>query len=285
MRSPIIGELSPTAERRFIAHLPGAMFLRTFATRRSLIREMVRRDFTQRFVGSTGGWLWTLIHPLVLLACWVFVFQKCLRIPPPEGAGNNSTLYLFCGYLPWLLFSETVQRSASSLLDQANLITKTVFPSEIIPLTLFLSSLTSHLVAVAVAVIMIWFVAGHLSLLVFLLPLYLFLLGLFSVGVGWIAASLQVYLRDTAQLIIVLLTGWFWITPIFVDETHFPHWARFLLRWNPLSYVVKAYRRSLLSFELPDWGEVGLLALISTVAFVLGGIIFRHLKRGFADVL
>jgi lipopolysaccharide transport system permease protein len=70
-----------------------------------------------------------------------------------------------------------------------------------------------------------------------------------------------------------------------VDETHFPHWARFLLRWNPLSYVVKAYRRSLLSFELPDWGEVGLLALISTVAFVLGGIIFRHLKRGFADVL
>jgi ABC-type polysaccharide/polyol phosphate export permease len=49
--------------------------------------------------------------------------------------------------------------------------------------------------------------------------------------------------------------------------------------------VVKAYRRSLLSFELPDWGEVGLLALISTVAFVLGGIIFRHLKRGFADVL
>jgi len=253
--------------------------------RRSLIYQMVRRDFEQRFVGSAAGYLWTLIHPLVLLFSWVFVFQYCLKVPPPEGAGNNYTLYLFCGYLPWLLFSDTVQRSANSLIDQSNLITKTLFPSEIIPVTLFLSSLASHVIAVTLAVVMVRSMTGHFSVTIVLLPFYTFLLGLFAIGVGWIASSLQVFLRDTAQLVIVLLTGWFWLTPIFIDETHFPERARFLVKYNPLALVVKAYRQRLMTAELPVLSDFLTLAAISLATFVAGGIFFRHLKRGFADVL
>ena len=146
------------------------MFLRVLADRRSLIYQMVRRDFEQRFVGSAAGYLWTLIHPLVLLLSWVFVFQFCLKVPPPPGAGDNYTLYLFCGYLPWLLFQDTVQRSANSLLDQSSLITKTLFPSEIIPVTLFLSSLASHAIAVTIAVVMVRYLTGQFSVLFLLLP-------------------------------------------------------------------------------------------------------------------
>ena len=91
------------------------MFLQVLRERRSLIYQLVKRDFTMRFVGSAAGWLWTLIHPLVLLLSWIFVFQWCLKIPPPPGAGDSYTLYLFCGYLPWLIFQETVQRSANCL--------------------------------------------------------------------------------------------------------------------------------------------------------------------------
>ncbi|MDO8941814.1 MAG: ABC transporter permease, partial [Desulfobacterales bacterium] len=189
------------------------MFLRVLMQRRSLIYQMAKRDFTQRFVGSAAGWLWTIIHPLVLLVSWVFVFQYCMKIPPPAGAGGtNYTLYLFCGYLPWLLFQDTVQRSATSLLDQSNLITKTVFPSEIIPVTIFLSSLGSHVIAVGAAVGTVRYMNEQFSFLVLLLPVYTVLLGLFAVGMGWIFASLQVYLRDTAQMVLVVLTGWFWFT-------------------------------------------------------------------------
>jgi lipopolysaccharide transport system permease protein len=265
--------------------LPGMMFLRVLRERRSLIYQMVRRDFEQRFVGSAAGWLWTLIHPLVLLVSWVFVFQFCLKVPPPPGAGDSYTLFLFCGYLPWMLFQETVQRSANSLVEQSSLITKTVFPAEIIPVTLFLSSLASHGCALLVAVAMVRGMTGHFSVLILLLPLYTALLGLFAVGIGWLAASLQVFLRDTAQLVVVLLTGWFWLTPIFIDESYFPPPARFLVKYNPLALVVKGYRQRLMTYELPQPQDLLTLAAVSLAVFFIGGMFFRHLKRGFADVL
>jgi ABC-type polysaccharide/polyol phosphate export permease len=261
------------------------MFLRLLRERRSLIYHMVRRDFEARFVGSAAGWLWTVIQPLVLMLSWVFVFQYCLKVPPPPGAGDNYTLYLFCGYLPWMLFQETVQRSSNSMVENANLITKTVFPCEIIPVTTFLSSLISHAIALSVAVAAVRYTAGHFSILILLLPVHTFLLGLFTVGLAWIAASLQVYLRDTAQVVVVLLTGWFWLTPIFIDETHFPPEARFLVQWNPLAAIVKGYRQRLLMLELPPAGELLALAAVCAGVFFAGGIVFRHLKRGFADVL
>ena len=117
--------------------------MRNLLERRSLLFQLVRRDFEQRFIGSAMGWIWGLIQPLVLLLSWTLVFQVFLKIPPPAGVGSYP-LFLFAGMLPWLLFSETVQRSATSLLEQANLITKTVFPSEIIPVSVFLSALVSH---------------------------------------------------------------------------------------------------------------------------------------------
>ncbi len=265
--------------------LPGVNFLRVIFERRSLIGQLVRRDFETRFVGSAGGWLWTLIHPLVLLFSWVFVFQWCLKVRIPEGAGDNYTLYLFCGYLPWLLFQETVQRSANCLLDHANLITKTVFPSEIVPVSIFLSSLLNHLLAVAIAAVMIRLMTGHFTVFFLLLPLYTAILALFALGVAWIVSGLQVFLRDTAQLTIVLLTGWFWLTPIFIDEQQFPPEARFLVAWNPLAAIVRGYRQLLLTTSLPAASDLLFPVAIAFAAFLAGGFFFRHLKRGFADVL
>src|SRR6185369_6313552 len=134
------------------------------------------------------------------------------------AATNNYTLWLFSGFLPWLLFQETVLRSSSCLIDHSNLITKTVFPSEFVPVSVFLSCLTSHLLALGMVVVIIGIWIKHFSLMVLLLPFYMVLLGLFAVGIGWIVSSLQVYLRDTAQLLTVVLTFWFWATPIMINE-------------------------------------------------------------------
>ncbi len=266
--------------------LPGRNFARNLVHRRTLLFQLVRRDFEQRFVGSAVGWLWGLIHPVVLLVSWVFVFQVCLHTTLPSNeVTQNYSLFLFCGFLPWLLFQETVTRSAMSLLDNANLITKTVFPAEIVPVSIFLSSLLSHLMALALVIAVVGFYIGHFSLWMLSLPLYMLLIGLFAVGVGWIVASLQVYLRDTAQVLSVVLTFWFWVTPIFIDEEKFPEWARFVLRLNPLAFVVRAYRDRLLSYRVPSLHDLAIVTLYAVAAFLVGGLFFRHLKRGFADVL
>ena len=246
----------------------------------------MRRDFEQRYVGSVAGWVWGIIHPLVMLVSYTFVFQWCLKNTLPASAvTQNYPLFLFCGFMPWLLFQETVQRSSTSLVEQANLLTKTVFPAEVIPIAVFLSSLVSHLLALGFAVAIILFWTGHFSPLVLLLPVYTILLGFLAVGLGWIVSSLQLYLRDTAQVLSVLLTFWFWLTPVFLDEAMFPQKVRFLVRWNPLAYVVRAYRERLLSDLLPSISELALLTGAAALMFLLGGLFFRHLKRGFADVL
>jgi lipopolysaccharide transport system permease protein len=264
--------------------IPGTLFLRNLIERRSLLFQLVRRDFEQRFVGPAIGWIWGLIHPLVLLLVWTFVFQFCLHVKPPEGI-RSYPLFIFAGMLPWLLFSDTVQRSASSLLDQANLITKTVFPSEIVPVSVFLSSLVSHVLALVLMIAAAVVVARQASALLILLPVYMFLIGLFAVGLGWIVASLHVYLRDTAQMLSVVLTFWFWLTPIMFTEDQFPSWARFLLSANPMLYGVRAYRSLLLTTAWPHARDLAVLAAFAIGSFVVGGLFFRYMKRGFADVL
>ncbi|HEX6897378.1 MAG TPA: ABC transporter permease [Bryobacteraceae bacterium] len=266
--------------------IPGTNFAHNMVRGRTLLAQLVRRDFQQRFVGSAAGWLWGLIHPLVLLVSWTFVFQVCLhqKLPPNEVTQNYS-LFLFCGFLPWMLFQETVTRSASSLLENANLITKTVFPSEIVPISIFLSSLVGHLMVLALVIAVVGLYVGHFSLWMLSLPVYMLLVGLFAIGVGWIVASLQVYLRDTAQVLSVLLTFWFWLTPIFITEQQIPEQIRFIVRFNPLAFLVNAYRERLLSYRIPSLHELAVIAAYAITAFVIGGLFFRHLKRGFADVL
>jgi lipopolysaccharide transport system permease protein len=267
------------------ASLPGTQFARNLVERRSLLFQLVRRDFEQRFIGSAVGWLWSLIHPLILLVSWYFAFTILLRIPVDTNEVTNSyPLWLFAGMLPWLLFSETVQRSSTSLLEQANLITKTVFPAEVVPVSLFLSSLVSHLMALALAIVAVAVVLGNLSIGLVLLPVYIAILGLFAVGVGWIVASLQVYLRDTAQVLSVTLTFWFWLTPVFIPEQRYAKY-RFLVDLNPLAYLVRAYREILLFNRIPSLHDLALVTVFAVGTFCVGGLFFRHMKRGFADVL
>jgi ABC-type polysaccharide/polyol phosphate export permease len=269
-----------------VARIPGRHFLRNLVERRALVAQLVRRDFQQRYVGSAAGWLWGVVHPLVLLLSWIFVFQVCLKVRLPPGAvTQNYPMYLFCGILPWLLFQDTVLRSAPSMVENANLITRTVFPAEVVPVSIFLSSLIHHLIALAVVVAAAAVVLKSVSPMILLLPLYMFFLGLLGVGVGWVAAGLHVYLRDTAQVLSVVMTLWFWLTPIMINEQQIPPRFHPLVSGNPMSWVVRGYRDRLLSARWPTGSEIAVLAVYSAAVFVAGGLLFRHLKRGFADVL
>jgi ABC-type polysaccharide/polyol phosphate export permease len=269
-----------------LRHLPGTRFLRNLIERRALIYELVRRDFEQRYIGSAAGWLWGIIHPLVLLVSWTFVFKICLRVTLPRGeVTQDYTYFLIAGWMPWFLFQETVQRSANSLVDHANLITKTVFPSEVIPVSIFLSTLINHLFTLLLVVGAVVWSSHSLSWQVLALPVYMLLIGMLAVGIGWFAGSLQVYLRDTAQIVSVVMTLWFWLTPIFIFEQQYPPELQWLLEYNPLAYLVRAYRERLLSARPVDVEELGVIAFYSILAFCAGGLFFRHLKRGFADVL
>lgn len=282
MRSSVTG----TATLEFVARIPGRHFLHNLVERRALLAQLVRRDFRTRYVGSSAGWIWGMVHPLVQLLIWIMVFKYWLKTTLPAGeVTSNYTLFIFCGFLPWWLFQETVTRSVSSLVEQSNLITRTVFPSEVVPVSIFLSSLIHHLIVVVLAIVTVGLWLKTVSPMIVLLPVYMVFVGLFAVGVGWIVSSLHVYLRDTAQALGVVINLWFWVTPIMISDQGVTGPLHALIRWNPMSWMVNAYRHRLLSSQWPDWRELAVVAAYSIAVFVLGGLFFRHLKRGFADVL
>jgi ABC-type polysaccharide/polyol phosphate export permease len=272
--------------RRLRKSLPGRHFVTNLIERRGLLAGLVKRDFETRYIGSVAGWLWGVIHPLVLLLVYTLVFSVILGQTPGAGeVTQNYPLYLFAGMLPWLLFNETVSRSTTALLEQATLITKTVFPSEVVPVAIFLSSLVSHLIAVGLAIAGAGIFLQKISPALVALPLMILLLGLFAIGLGWVTASLQVYLRDTAQVLTVALTLWFWATPIFISERRIRGNLRLLFEFNPLAPMVHAYRDVLLGGTWPRAHDLGLAAVWGITVFVAGGLFFRYMKRGFADVL
>lgn len=260
-------------------------FFKKLILQRTLLRNLVLRDLKGRYIGSLMGFFWAVIHPLVLLITYTFVFSVVMGLTRWRTEGTESfALALFCGILPWLLFQDTVVRSANSVMDFSNLMKKTKFPVEIVPISIFLANLVAHGIGLLILLAAVaW--SGHLSPWAFFLPIYWVLLLVFSLGLGWFAATLQVFLRDTVQVLQVFMTVWFWFTPIFYSADKLPPSVRFLAVVNPLSCVVEGYRNCLLEGKAPEWMPLIQAFLFSIVTFVLGGIVFRVGKREFSDVL
>jgi lipopolysaccharide transport system permease protein len=262
-------------------------FIHKIWLQHDLIRNFVVRDLKARYIGSFMGFFWSVIHPLVLLSSYAFVFMVIFGVgAPPDSGTNNFPLFLFCGILPWLFFQDTLQRSSTVIIDNANLITKTVFPTEILPLTVLLAGLVNHLIGFAILLCFILFVIGKISVFILLIPVYLAVLMLFSLGLAWFISSLNVFIRDISQVLTVILTFWFWFTPIFYAKIP-PKYSKysFILLWNPLANTVTGYRDCLLRMRMPDLELLGLHALAAAAVFVTGGLFFRYIKREFVDVL
>jgi ABC-type polysaccharide/polyol phosphate export permease len=258
-------------------------FLSKLLRQRYLIWNFAVRELRQRYVGSFMGLFWAVVHPLILLVSYTFVFSVILKVGVRQGI-ENYPLFLFCGILPWLFFQDTLMRSTGSILENTHLIKKTVFPSEILPLSILAANLINHAVGLAIlTVVLLWYKSIGWAIL--LLPVFLFGLILFTVGTSWISAALNVFLRDTAQVLGVLLTFWFWFTPIFYLPEKAPAWVQPFLILNPLTHVVEAYRRALFFDQLPTWQSAVMLYASGIVMFIVGGIFFRVSKREFVDVI
>lgn len=253
---------------------------------KNLLKNLVMRDLKHRYVGSMAGFLWSVIQPLVMLVCYSFVFQTVLnnQLDPKYG---SYPIFLLCGILPFTLFNETVLRSCGSIIDNKALITKTIIPAEILPLSITISGLVLHGIGMGV-LLTILLIFRTIPLSAFGILIYLPILLMFSQGLGWLVAGLQVFLRDTMQALQILMTLWFFLTPVFypMEQITGKHpGIASLMALNPLMVVVTGYRSSLLGIAQPHIGQIAVATAISVAVFIAGGLIFHRAKPAFADVL
>src|SRR5947209_7754505 len=167
--------------------------LRKLIANRNLLKNLVIRDLKHRYVGSIGGFLWSVIHPLVSFVSYAFVFSVIMKVQLGPDFGTDSfAIFFFCGFLPWFLFSDTIVRNCSVISDNAPLITKTIIPPEILPISITISNLVHHMIGLAILLaVLITFSGIHLSAL--WLILYVAMILMLAQGLGWIVAGLHVF--------------------------------------------------------------------------------------------
>jgi len=283
--------MEPVAEaiacaRLRTGHLPGQNVtpkMRPVSRRAFILRQLVRRDLQARYSGSALGLLWSFVHPLWQLVLFTWVFSYVMRVPITGQGTSRFAVFLFAGLLPWLAVQEALARSTVAVTDNAGLVKRSNFPSELLVLALVASTLVHESIAGFVyAGVLVWFGEGAWSHLLWLAPAVLLQVAL-TTGLGLALAALHVLLRDVAQLVPVVLSAWFYLTPIVYPTTLIPEGPRNLLAFNPLAALVGLYRTAFLGAPAPSPVALLVLTGCGLGALTLGWILFRRLRPRFAD--
>jgi lipopolysaccharide transport system permease protein/teichoic acid transport system permease protein len=261
------------------------LFIRMLFEQRRLIIAMAVREVRAQYVGSSLGMLWTLIHPIVMISVFWFVFSVGFKAQPLNDV--PFVVWLTAGLAPWYIFSEIISGSTNIIVGHAHLVKKTIFSPQILPIVKILSSLVTHAVFLLVLLVLLLFQQMPISLYYLQAVYYLFCLLVLSLGISWALSALNVFIRDVAQLVTVVLQVGFWVTPIFWDITMMNSKIQWFLKLNPVYYIIQGYRESFISFK-PFW-EHSLYTLyfwaVTGIVLACGAYIFRKLKPQFPDVL
>jgi lipopolysaccharide transport system permease protein len=251
-----------------------------------LILSMVRRDLSGRYKGSFMGPAWAVITPAVMIVVFTLIFSVIFNARFGAGGGHLSfAVYLFCGLLPWIAFSEGIQRSTTALIDNVNLVKRVVFPIESLPVNLALSALVHQLIGTVVLLIAASILEHTIRPTVLIMPLLLIPQLMATIGLGWMMASLGVFIRDMPQVNQLALSTWMYLTPIFYPENIIPQKYQWLVNLNPMAPLIRSYRRVLLEGRMPDWQGLGVTLVFASICFVAGYWWFERTKKAFPDVL
>jgi lipopolysaccharide transport system permease protein len=252
----------------------------------ALVSSFVSKDIRSRYVGSLMGFFWTVVHPLIELITYTFVFTVILRVSFEDhySTGTNA-LFLFCGMIPWFCISESLTRSTNAIRENAHLVKKVRFPASVLCTYINLSEVFNQLIRFVLLFAAALLIGHGLTIhLLILIPILLLQL-LFTLGLSMFLAATQVYFKDTQHLLAPVLMIWLFITPIFYPARYFPKEFSPLLMLNPMSHLVGIYRELILNHRLPHWGSVIIFATCASVAFALGSVLFQRHAKEFPDLV
>jgi len=258
----------------------------TQAQGRGIFRQLLQREIRSRFIGSATGWIWLLVTPLLLLAVYAFVFGVIFRARVPEEMSMPFWAWLAVALWPWLAFSEGIQRAAGSIQQHAALISKVAIPRHLLVYSSLTAVFLLHALGYVVVLLTIQGAATGIDWLA--LPHLLLVLGclyLLALGLGLMAASLQVFVRDVEQLLPTLLLFWFFLTPIIYAPEMLPEAARELLWLNPMTWWVEEIRGALFLGQRMPGQALIFMALGSALVFFAGRALFNRLSPHFEDFL
>jgi ABC-2 type transport system permease protein len=243
-----------------------------------LIYNLVLRDLKVKYKGSTLGFLWSLLNPLLMLVVYTIAFEYVLKIKVP-----NFPVFLFSALMPWMFLTSALSMGAVSITDNGSLVKKVYFPREVLPLSVVLVNLFHFCLTFVVLIPALLFFKIQPGVVFFFLIIIILFQTLFVLGLTLIFAALNVYYRDIKHFLEVLLQLWFWLTPIIWPLTLLPEKFQRLAYLNPFTPFVTAYRDVILKNQIPGLLNIAAVLVLGVLVFLLGVVIFQKKQRRFAE--
>ncbi|MGD8563377.1 MAG: ABC transporter permease [Desulfarculaceae bacterium] len=245
---------------------------------RALISALVGRDLKGRYRGSILGFLWTFFNPLLLLLVYALVFSVYFRIQM-----DNYAVFMFTGLLPWIFFSQGLMEGTTSVTDGGSLVTKVLFPQQVLPTVKVVSNFINFLLSLPILIIFMLASGVPLKVQALAFPLVGAVHLLFTFSLALLFSAINVFMRDTQHILGNLLTLWFFLTPILYPLTQVPEKFRFLVYINPTALFSMAYHDLFFWGRWPRWDLLGLLFLLSLLILAVAIKVFEHYKEYFAE--
>lgn len=276
-------------------------YLRDIWESRELLHNLTNREVRGKYRRTALGQLWSLANPIAAILIYTFIFSFIFRLPAqvgdPSGL-NNYALWLVCGLLPWLFFNRVLTLGTESLVANAGLIQKVYFPRIVLPISLANATFFTWLLEMGVLVVALALLGSFVLPWLPLVALFMVLFAIFAVGLSMIFSIINVYFRDLAYLLTIVLQFWFYLTPILYPVELVatqsdklgglmgtPVTLLDVYSLNPVEGFIEIFRNLLYDNRLPDLWTVFIAFAWTVSAFAVGSWMYSRKEKMLAELL
>jgi lipopolysaccharide transport system permease protein len=258
-----------------------AVDLRDLWAYRELLYFLTWRDVKVRYKQTALGIVWVILQPLLSTLIFTIFLGKLARVP---SDGVPYPLFVFAAMLPWTCLSSSVTSCSTSLVGNANLITKIYFPRLLMPAAAVAARTVDFAVSFVILIGLMIYYGAVISRTLLLLPLLVILILALALGFGIWVAGLNVKYRDVGVMLPVGLQLWMFASPVVYPSSLVPAKYQWLYHLNPLAGILDGFRASLFGREI-DWPALAFATVFIFALLVYSAYAFRRMEKTFADVV
>ncbi len=247
---------------------------------RELLKTSVKKEVRSKYKNSILGVLWSFLNPLLQIMVYAIIFSLILK-----NKQEHYAIFLCCGLIPWTFFSTSINKSAFTIIENGNIIKKVYFPREIIPISVVTAETINFLISTFIILGFVLFGGMGVSKYLVFYPVILIAQYLVILAISFVISSICVYLRDLQHFVGIILQLLFYAAPIVYSQDIIPQEYQWILKFNPMTYIINAYRDIFYYQKIIEIKPILVLTAIACLACIAGYMIFYKLQKGFAEQL
>jgi len=249
---------------------------REIGENRELIWALALKELRIRYKRSALGFIWALLNPLLMMVILTVVFSTITRL-----AVDYYPIFLISALLPWTFFSQALSYSVESIVMNAELLKKIRVAKSVFPLAALIANVINFLLSLVPLLLILAFLRFPFHWTWVYLPVPLLGLFLFTSGCAFFFAAANVFFRDVSHIVQIILSAWFYLSPVLYSIDFLPQQYQFLLRFNPMLYILNGFRMAIYYGRLPTPQNIAASLALGVTTLVLGYGVFRRLERSF----